>query len=200
MYVHACRLIICRLPIVQGGTFTFVAPSIAILSLPRLACPAAPTTSATPSDDGAVTTMASTNVSDMNLTTTLTADDDTPAWHYRIREVSNKHSKWANSRGLSNIQKIVMRVCREGQWACTRKTTLLMRSKLFFTDTRCHNGCVTVPSADWILWINGLSAEVHRSPVNCANHCSSWIGIVWRSNWVSAQTCSATNSIWKHPT
>ena len=131
MYVHACRLFICRLPIVQGGTFTFVAPSIAILSLPRLACPAAPTTSATPSDDGSMTTMASINVSDMNLTTTLTADDDTPAWHYRIREVSNKLSKCANRRGLSNIQKIVMSVCREVQWTCTRTYCVTQEANLF---------------------------------------------------------------------
>ena len=76
-----------RLPIVQGGTFTFVTPSIAILSLPHLRCPTPPTPTATVDPCVVHDVTMSMNMSD-DVTATMPADVDTDEiWHIRMREV-----------------------------------------------------------------------------------------------------------------
>ena len=55
----------CRLPIVQGGTFSFLVPTIAILSLPHNTCPAGL----------------------MDGTVNFTADEKLEIWQIRMREV-----------------------------------------------------------------------------------------------------------------
>lgn len=65
-----------RLPIVQGGTFSFLTPTIAILSLPQWKCPTPPPT---PTTAGA-------NFS-VNMTTQPPTTDYTDAWKPRMREI-----------------------------------------------------------------------------------------------------------------
>lgn len=38
--VYTGKINFCRLPIVQGGTFAYIAPAFAILSLEKFRCPA----------------------------------------------------------------------------------------------------------------------------------------------------------------
>lgn len=57
-----------RLPILQGGTFTFVTPTLAILALPKWKCPELDLTS------------------DINATVTSITDPE-DMWKTRIREV-----------------------------------------------------------------------------------------------------------------
>nr|XP_061826386.1 solute carrier family 23 member 1-like [Nerophis lumbriciformis] len=63
-----------RLPILQGGTFSFITPTIAILSLPRWQCPGprGPTTSSTPLQ---------------NSTSPLGSDGGDEVWMSRMREI-----------------------------------------------------------------------------------------------------------------
>ena len=65
-----CRLYLCfRLPIIQGGTFSFFVPTFAILSLEKFKCP--------DSFD-----------SDMNKwTVNMTYEDKTEEWQIRMREI-----------------------------------------------------------------------------------------------------------------
>lgn len=63
-------LCILRLPILQGGTFTFITPTLAILALPKWRCP---DTGATPHP----------NATD---SAALLVDDD-EVWKVRMREV-----------------------------------------------------------------------------------------------------------------
>ena len=55
-----------RLPIVQGGTFTFLAPTFAVLAIPKFRCP----------DDF-----------DTNGWGNITIDQKTEEWQIRIREI-----------------------------------------------------------------------------------------------------------------
>ncbi|XP_020615395.1 solute carrier family 23 member 2-like isoform X2 [Orbicella faveolata] len=66
-----------RLPIVQGGTFSFLTPTIAILSLPRWTCP-----SASPTGLNNFTTIAS-----FVNNTTASPIDYTDIWKPRMREI-----------------------------------------------------------------------------------------------------------------
>lgn len=66
-----------RLPIVQGGTFSFLTPTFAILSLPQWQCPSSSPTTVAPT--GA-------NIS-MNMTTIPPTTDYTDAWKTRMREI-----------------------------------------------------------------------------------------------------------------
>ncbi|XP_064648212.1 solute carrier family 23 member 1-like isoform X3 [Lineus longissimus] len=70
-----------RLPIVQGGTFSFLAPTYAILSLPKWACPTADT-SALQVAMNMTTTMATSTV---NMT--LNSGPDREVWQVRMREI-----------------------------------------------------------------------------------------------------------------
>ncbi|KAL9967255.1 hypothetical protein ACROYT_G025440 [Oculina patagonica] len=74
-----------RLPMVQGGTFSFLTPTIAILSLPQWTCPSAPQSTMTPTPAGLnnFTTIASS----VNTTTTPSAVDYTEIWKPRMREI-----------------------------------------------------------------------------------------------------------------
>ncbi|CAH3157966.1 unnamed protein product [Porites evermanni] len=62
-----------RLPIVQGGTFSFLTPTIAILSLPKWQCPSSSAPTMAPTDANVST----------NLPTTVFTD----AWKPRMREI-----------------------------------------------------------------------------------------------------------------
>ena len=57
---------VLRLPIVQGGTFTFLAPTFALLAIPRFSCP----------DDF-----------DTNGWGNMTFEEKTEEWQIRMREV-----------------------------------------------------------------------------------------------------------------
>ncbi|KAJ7381270.1 hypothetical protein OS493_001388 [Desmophyllum pertusum] len=74
-----------RLPIVQGGTFSFLTPTLAILSLPQWKCPSPPPTvmSPTPAGLNNFTTIASS----MNITTNTSDIDFTDVWKPRMREI-----------------------------------------------------------------------------------------------------------------
>lgn len=75
-----------RLPIVQGGTFSFLTPTFAILSLPQWKCPSPPSTAIPPT--GAVNL--STTASLLNVTTTPPSPsvlDYTDIWKPRMREI-----------------------------------------------------------------------------------------------------------------
>nr|CAD7428162.1 unnamed protein product [Timema monikensis] len=61
---HQCVIAILRLPIVQGGTISFLVPTLAILNLPQWRCP------------------------DSEVLQAMTADNRTELWQVRMRELS----------------------------------------------------------------------------------------------------------------
>lgn len=70
MKLHLC-FVHLRLPILQGGTFTFITPTLAILALPKWKCP-----------KGNVMT------SDLNATeSSVSRIDPEEVWKMRMREV-----------------------------------------------------------------------------------------------------------------
>ena len=87
----------------QGGTFTFVAPSFAILSLPHWKCPA-PTPTVPPVIDIEGVTMSYVDSTASLINATLEAameGEDEPLWKPRIREV--RGPKAQNVFGLMTL-------------------------------------------------------------------------------------------------
>lgn len=67
-------LLTCRLPILQGGTFSFITPTLAILALPKWQCPAPK-----------ASVMLSMQL--QNNTSPMQTEDSDEVWMSRMREV-----------------------------------------------------------------------------------------------------------------